>query len=177
MISGINGESSFMRNMGMRAMRPDPAERFNKADANSDGGLDKSEMQTVLDKVSEMSGQDINVDNIFSEFDADQDGMLNEQEAETAMNQLREEMGPRMRGMRDRMGGQHPPGIGPPGMNNGQKPESSLISMFNSLSEDEKESFLDALNDNSEDDEDSTIADMLRNALKGGSYSPVDILV
>ncbi len=177
MISGINGGSSLMGNMRMGAMRPDPAERFNKADANGDGGLDKSEMQTVLDKVSEMSGQDIDVENIFSEFDTDKDGMLSEQEAETAMNQLREELGPQMRGMKGGMGGQHPPGMGDHGINGGGESESSLISMFNSLSEDEKESFLDALDDDSEDDEDSTIADMLRGALERGSYSPVDILV
>ncbi len=177
MISGINDGSSFMRNMGMGAMRPDPAERFNKADANGDGGLDKSEMQTVLDKVSEMSGQDINVDNVFSEFDADEDGVLSEQEAETAMNQLREEMEPQMRGMKGGKGGPHPPGIGGRGVDGGDESESSLISMLNSLSEDEEESILDALDDDSEDDEGSTIADMLRNALESGSYSPVDILV
>ena len=149
-------------------MRPDPKEGFNKADVNGDGGLDKTEMQTVLDNISKMSGQDVNVDDIFSDFDEDENGVLNEAEAEAAMAQLREEMGP--------------PPMGPPPQNsvnayteNGEN--SYLIELLNSL-EEEEESLLDSLTDSEEDedDEESPIVDMLQTAMKGEAYSPLDVL-
>ncbi len=159
MISGINGAGGFMNHMGMEAMRPDPKERFNRADTNGDMSLDKSEMQTVLDRISEMSGEDINVDDFFLEFDTDENDVFSEQEAEIAMAQLRERIGPEMMGKK----GGGPRGMGGPrGVEAYENDkvneiESSLISMLNSLSDDDKESFL--------------------TALQNGIYSPLDILV
>ncbi len=173
MISGICGAGNLMGNMAMGAMRPNPAERFNNADTNGDGGLDKAEMQTITDRISEMSGQDISVDDVFSEFDADEDGLLSEQEAETAMAQLKEDMGPEMRG---RMGR----GAGMRAYEDAaeDETESAIVSLLNSLSE-EDESVLDILNNDSENEEEegSEIADMLSSALESGSYSPLDVVV
>lgn len=175
MINGLNGISSFMGNMGMGSMRPDPTERFNNADANGDGGLDKGEMQVVVGRISERSGQDISVDDIFSEFDADEDGVLSEQEAEAAMTQLKEEMGPEMMSRMGNMGS-GPRGMAAYGDRGAHETESQLASMLNSLSE-EEESLLDALNDDSDDEDELTIADILKTALESGAYSPLDLLV
>ncbi len=179
MMNGINGMSSMIHSMGMRPMRPDPEERFNKADANGDGGLDKAEMETVLSKISEMSGQSLNVDEVFSEFDVDDDGVLSQEETENGMNQLREEMGPQMKG-RHGGGPKGPGGMSAYGKQGPNGMEENLINMLNSLSEDETESLIDALNANSEEEDsedESNILDMLKNALENGSFSPLDIPV
>ena len=175
MVSGISSVSSVTGNMAMGRMRPpDPEEQFKKDDVNGDGGLDKTELQTVLDKISEMSGKDssVSVDDLFNNFDSDGDGLLSQQETETAMAQLKEEMGP-------------PPM--PPDMGKGAAAyensasdgtESSVLAMLKNLTEDEQESLLNTITGNSEeeDEENSNLVDMLKNALTNGSYTPLDVL-
>ncbi|MBI5578077.1 MAG: EF-hand domain-containing protein [Deltaproteobacteria bacterium] len=64
---------------------------FNKMDQNSDGAIDKTEMQTVMDEIAEQSGQTVNVDDLFSQYDSDGDGQFSQDETDTAMESLRKE--------------------------------------------------------------------------------------
>lgn len=173
MISGINSANSFMGNMAMGAIHSKPAERFNKADTNEDGELDKVEMQTITDRISEMSGQDISVDDIFSEFDSDENGLLSEQEAETAMAQLKENMGLEMRGRMGRGAVMRAYEYSAE-----DRTESSFVSMLNSLSEDAEKPIQNSFNNDlmDENEQGSTVEDMLESALERASYSPLNIL-
>ncbi len=47
--------------------------------------------------------------------------------------------------------------------------------MLNSLSDDDKKSILEALSDDSEDEDELTVADMLKKAMESDSYSPLDV--
>ena len=88
MISGISGASSMWSQMSVRPMRPSKEQMFSKIDQNSDGGIDKAEMQTVLGKMAEQSGQTVNVDDLFSQYDSDGNGKLSQDETDTAMESL-----------------------------------------------------------------------------------------
>jgi hypothetical protein len=178
MVSGISSVSSFTGNMAMGRMRPpDPEEQFKKDDVNGDGGLDKTEMQNVLDKISKMSGQDssVSVDELFNNFDSDGDGLLSQQETKTAMDQLREKMGPPPQTLPD-MG----KGVAAyeSSASAGDGTESSVLTMLKSLTEDEQSSLFDAITGNSKKEEtgNSNLMDMLKNAFTNGSYTPLDKL-
>jgi Ca2+-binding EF-hand superfamily protein len=88
MISGISGASSMWSQMSVRSMRPSKEQMFSKMDQNSDGGIDKAEMQTVLGKMAEQSGQTVKVDDLFSQHDSDGNGKLSQDETNTAMESL-----------------------------------------------------------------------------------------
>jgi Ca2+-binding EF-hand superfamily protein len=66
--------------------RPDPAAMFNKADRDGSGGLDQAEFQTLAAKISEATGQQVDVDELFATYDADGDGLLGKEETQTAMD-------------------------------------------------------------------------------------------
>jgi uncharacterized protein YqfB (UPF0267 family) len=66
----------------------------NPIDQNSDGSIDKSEMQALVDKIAERSGQTISVDDLFSQYDADQDEVLNADEAKQALSSIIKEVRP-----------------------------------------------------------------------------------
>ncbi|MGJ4748662.1 hypothetical protein ACQV5M_20040, partial [Leptospira sp. SA-E8] len=60
-ISGISGASSAWSSMiAMRGNRPpggmDPAKMFAKVDSDGSGGVDKTELQTMLDDMSQKTG-------------------------------------------------------------------------------------------------------------------------
>ena len=88
MISGISGASSMWSQMSVRSMRPSKEQMFSKIDQNSDGGNDKTEMQTVADKIKGRSGQTLSVEDLFSQYDSDSDGKLSETEAKEALASL-----------------------------------------------------------------------------------------
>ncbi len=90
MINSINSSMSSMPTM----VRPTKEEMFQKADANSDGKIDADELNEVLAKMSEMSGQTIDAAEVLSNADEDGDGALDQAEMDNAMAKLREEMGP-----------------------------------------------------------------------------------
>jgi len=75
-------------------VRPTKEEMFQKADANGDGKIDADELNEVLAKASEMSGQTIDAAELLSNADEDGDGALDQAEMDNAMAKLREEMGP-----------------------------------------------------------------------------------
>ena len=90
MINSINSSTGGMATM----VRPTKEEMFQKADANGDGKIDADELNEVLAKASEMSGQTIDAAELLSNADEDGDGALDQAEMDNAMAKLREEMGP-----------------------------------------------------------------------------------
>jgi Ca2+-binding EF-hand superfamily protein len=58
---------------------------FSKIDTNGNGSLDKTEFSALAKKMSEMSGNSINVDDAFSTYDANGDGSLSKSELDSFM--------------------------------------------------------------------------------------------
>ena len=62
---------------------------FSKVDADGSGNVDKSELQTMLDKISERSGQSLgDSDELMTKLDSDGDGSLSKSELEAGMKDL-----------------------------------------------------------------------------------------
>ncbi len=61
---------------------------FKKVDSNSDGSIDKSELEAV----SETQQDGVSVDQIFSSLDSNQDSLISMQEAEAGLSQMGQEM-------------------------------------------------------------------------------------
>lgn len=101
---------------------PDPAAVFNKVDQDGSGGLDQTEFQTLAGKISEATGEEVDVEELFATYDADGDGVLSEEETQTAMEANRPQ-GPPPGGMMGPMGGMG--GMG--GMPGGSGPDFSQI--------------------------------------------------
>jgi hypothetical protein len=80
-ISGIGSSAGF-----------DPTQMaqkfFKKADANSDGGIDKSELKTMLSNGPGASKGAQNIDTIFAEVDANNDGKIDETENVNQMKKM-----------------------------------------------------------------------------------------
>ena len=96
MVSGISGSSSLSRIGSMPPKPPSPEERFKMDDTNGDGGIDKTELDAVVSKIQEKTGQTIDTESMISEYDEDGDGKLNQSEMENAMKPLMEEGRQRM---------------------------------------------------------------------------------
>ncbi len=134
-ISGIDSGMSGIAQM-MQMQRPSQTERFQMADSNDDGSIDKVELSDITARMEEMSGKEIDEEALIAQFDSDSDGALNEDEMEAAMNSLRDSMPP------PPMGGQPPMG-GPPPAGGAEESEeeeaSTLLEMLNSLTEEDDE--------------------------------------
>jgi Ca2+-binding EF-hand superfamily protein len=115
----------------MRRM-PTREEMFNRDDVNGDGGIDQEELSAVTDKLSEMSGQTIDAEELMAEFDANEDGLLDQSEMESAMAKLREEMGP--------------------------PPQKNLEQQLSMSSTGQMPSFMDILNQNEEEESSSLLS-------------------
>jgi Ca2+-binding EF-hand superfamily protein len=90
-INGINNTATgSILSQGMRS-RPDPAEKFQKLDADASGSLDKTELSELAKELSKMVGKTLDVDASITTYDTDGDGVLNQQETDTM---LRATMGP-----------------------------------------------------------------------------------
>ena len=89
MISGISASAgSFTQMQGMQ-QRKGMGERFNQLDTDKNGGLDQTELQTMTDKISEMTGQKLNVEEVTKTYDANNDGLLGQGEMQSMMMELR----------------------------------------------------------------------------------------
>lgn len=102
---------------------PDNAQRaqfmFKKADADGSGGVDATELQTVLDKISEKTGTDLGkASDRFASMDSDGDGSLSSSELDTGVKSLMPEPSSTME-FAQRMGGG---GQGGPGGAQGMPP-------------------------------------------------------
>ena len=121
---------------------PDPSEMFNKVDKDGSGGLDQTEFVTLSNKISEVTGEEIDAEEIFAAYDEDGDGVLNEDETQAVMEAYKPE-GP-------------PPGggMGGPGGPGGPPPE--LSELVAEMDEDEDGVL--------SEDEATTLAEMISNA-------------
>jgi Ca2+-binding EF-hand superfamily protein len=104
--SGSGGISGAMAPKEAMGSPPDPVEIFNKVDEDGSGGLDQTEFQDLADKISEATGQEVDVGALFATYDANGDGILNQEETDAVMAANRPQ-GPPPGGM---MGGA-PPGL------------------------------------------------------------------
>jgi len=93
MMSAINGMSSYMSQSTL-SISQQREDRFARVDQNGDGGVDKTELQTLLDKVSLHSGTSIDAEEALEAFDADGDGVLSQEETEELMASVHEKLGP-----------------------------------------------------------------------------------
>lgn len=80
MINGINSSNSLMGQLGMISARPNPEEMFAKIDANGDGSIDKSELQSFTEKMSNQDGDTIDISKMFTDIDTDGDGAISQDE-------------------------------------------------------------------------------------------------
>jgi Ca2+-binding EF-hand superfamily protein len=67
---------------------------INPADLNSDGNIDKTEMQAFADKISERTGQSISVEDLFYQYDSNSDGALSSEEAIEVFKSICEKIKP-----------------------------------------------------------------------------------
>lgn len=92
-MSNISGLSSIMSSMSTQSMqsRPDRDEKFKELDADSNGGLDKTELSALAKELSQVLGKTLNVDDSITTYDANNDGLLDQSEMDSMM---KESMGP-----------------------------------------------------------------------------------
>jgi Ca2+-binding EF-hand superfamily protein len=79
MISEI-GSGAYMYPWQMVSMQRHRGNLFEKLDSNGDGVLDKTELGSFAEKISEMTGQSADVDQILAKLDADEDGLVSQEE-------------------------------------------------------------------------------------------------
>lgn len=85
-INGVSGSSDAWAQMRSQMQ----AKMFKKADANGDGGVDKTELKGMLSDISKITGQSVggNTDDIFAKMDVDSDGKLSSDELGKGMESL-----------------------------------------------------------------------------------------
>ena len=67
---------------------PKPEEMFNELDSDSSGTLSSDELQTLLDKMAEMTGQSQDASTLITQYDSDSDGSLNSDEMDSMMKSM-----------------------------------------------------------------------------------------
>jgi hypothetical protein len=83
-ISGVGGASSAWA--GASAMK---AKMFAKVDSDSSGSVDKTELQGMLDKISEKTGSQLgSADDLLGKMDSDGNGSLSSDELDAGMKSL-----------------------------------------------------------------------------------------
>ena len=118
----INSIGSAYPNTGqMTGMgrHPSPAEMFSKIDEDGSGGLDQAELSDLATKLSEMTGEEVDAEQLLSAYDTDQDGQLSEEETQALMDD------------------HHPEGPPPGGMGAMQGPPPDLSQLFSDADEDD----------------------------------------
>jgi Ca2+-binding EF-hand superfamily protein len=103
MVSGVTSGGGFSAAGLLGGQRPDPAKMqerfFANVDANGDGGIDKAELTTAIEKIREKTGstESVDVDNLFSTLDSGSDGSISQAElsehASALFETLRGQMG------------------------------------------------------------------------------------
>lgn len=136
MINGISGSGySFAQMQGM-GQRKGPTERFNQLNADKNDGLDQTELQAMADKISEITGQKMNVDEVTEAYDANNDGLLAMDEMQSMMMELRGKMGSQQGGTESMQSLLATYQSDPE-----KDPASILMEMFGENTEDEEEYF------------------------------------
>ncbi len=99
MIDKVNGTESIaalLARLGSATQRPDP---FSKADTDGNGSLDKTEVQSFLDVLSEKTGMNggagvqAEAAKVFSVLDTNEDGVVDAGEFAAGRERLRELLG------------------------------------------------------------------------------------
>jgi Ca2+-binding EF-hand superfamily protein len=123
-ISSISSSSSYINqlaNMRTRASsgetqqaagpkKPDFSKMFSTMDADSSGGLDSTEVQSLAEKISEATGVSVDLSEFLATYDSDGDGSLSEEETVASLEANR------------------PQGPPPSGMMGGGPDESDMVS-------------------------------------------------
>jgi len=125
MISGIGSSMDLSQMASMRSQMGNP---FEKVDSNGDGSLDKNEIVTMTEKISEMTGQSVDANEMLSNLDSDGDGLLSQEEFKAGRPK-----GP-------------PPGMA--GMMGGGNSIQSLLDMINGSENDSSSDSIDPLDTN-----------------------------
>ena len=133
MISGVTGSSSYWEQMAaMQAEKKSRTNPFEENDANGDGFLNVEELGTFVSKMSEMTGQEADAQEMLSRLDTDGDGQLSEEEFEAGRPEG-PPSGPPPGPPPEMMGGASGTGI------------ESLLTLLSSSEETSSQSFTDAL--------------------------------
>ncbi len=85
MVSGISSSNSYASQMMIQAMQQRKNEMFAKVDTNGSGGVDKTELASLTDKISANTGNTLNVEDIFSAYNTDGDDTLSTEELNAFM--------------------------------------------------------------------------------------------
>lgn len=80
MINGINSGNSLMGQLNMTSAKPKPEEIFAKIDSNGDGSIDKTELQSFSEQISNRDGDTIEISKMFANIDTDSDGLISQEE-------------------------------------------------------------------------------------------------
>jgi Ca2+-binding EF-hand superfamily protein len=94
MMNGISSSSAYFGQMQGMGQKQGSGDRFAKLDADGNGGIDTSELQTLTDQMAAKTGMDISVEEVSATYDADNDGLLNQEETKSMMMEIRQKMGP-----------------------------------------------------------------------------------
>jgi hypothetical protein len=119
-VSGIGSSS----NIDIAQMA---ASFFNKADVNGDGGIDKSELTTMMANGPDGGKGTFDVDNVFAVGDANGDGTIDQTENENQLKKIGEEMQ-----TRSAQGGGKPPASGAPPSGGASGGSSSSSKVYDS---------------------------------------------
>ena len=86
--TGQDNVLSLLNQLGMSNAQP-PGNGFGEIDSDGNGSIDSTELQSMLDNISEMSGESVNAADIIAGYDTDGDGALNEEEMGSYMQETR----------------------------------------------------------------------------------------
>lgn len=90
-MSNIGGISSStmnsIRSQGLGS-RPDPAQKFKEYDADSNGGLDKTELSAIGKELSKITGKTVDLVGSMKTSDTNNDGLLSQDEMGSMMRQV-----------------------------------------------------------------------------------------
>ncbi len=89
MINGINASGGNFAQMQGMQQRKGEGMRFNQLDVDKSGSIDQTELQGMTDKISEMTGQKLSVEDVTKAYDANNDGLMAMDEMQSMMMELR----------------------------------------------------------------------------------------
>jgi len=92
MVGGISGSGGYSPQM-QQMRRQNQEGKFSKLDADKSGSLDQTELQTTTDKISSVTGQKINVEEVSKAFDTNNDGLFAQDEMQSMMMEMRGSVG------------------------------------------------------------------------------------
>jgi Ca2+-binding EF-hand superfamily protein len=126
-IGSVGSASSAWSGMSTSRAGAMKEKMFAKVDADGSGGVDATELQTMLDKVASKSGSStVSASDLLSQADSDGDGSLSKDELDTGMKSLMPQPSSTMQFAQQRgMDGGPPPGPPPEGSPSGVEGSSS----------------------------------------------------